>query len=57
MNFRLMQYPLGCIYGVFYHEYAHFMHLDHSKAFYAVLYRMYPEYEKFDAILNHKQKG
>ena len=57
MNFRLMQYPPGCIYGVFYHEYAHFMHLDHSPAFYAVLRKMYPEYDRYDAILNHKQKG
>ena len=57
MNLRLMQYPVGCIYGVFYHEYAHFMYLDHSQNFYAVLRGMYPEYDRFDAILNHKQKG
>lgn len=54
MNFRLMQYPLGCIYGVFYHEYAHFMYLDHSANFYRVLRGMYPDYDRFDAILNHK---
>lgn len=57
MNFRLMQYPMGCIYGVFYHEYAHFMYLDHSANFYAVLRGMYPDYDRFDAILNDKQKG
>ena len=57
MNFRLMQYPLGCIFGVFYHEYAHFMHLDHSPRFYAVLRGVYPDYDRFDAILNHNQKG
>ena len=52
MNFRLMQYPMGCIYGVFYHEYAHFMHQDHSADFYAVLRGIYPDYDRFDAILN-----
>ena len=57
MNFRLMQYPMGCIYGVFYHEYAHFMYLDHSANFYRVLRGVYPDYDRFDAILNHKQKG
>ena len=57
MNFRLMQYPVGCIYGVFCHEYAHFMYLDHSANFYRVLRGVYPDYDRFDAILNHKQKG
>ncbi len=51
MNFRLMRYPVECIYGVFYHEYSHFLHQDHSAAFYAVLLRMYPEYRKWDALL------
>ncbi|MBQ4466071.1 MAG: DUF45 domain-containing protein [Oscillospiraceae bacterium] len=54
MNFRLMQYPIGCVYAVFYHEYAHFMHLDHSADFYAVLRGVFPEYDRWDAILNHK---
>lgn len=51
INIRLMQYPLGCIRGVFYHEYAHFLHQNHSAAFYAVLRRMYPDYDRYDAIL------
>ncbi len=51
MNFRLMHYPLECIYGVFYHEYSHFLHQDHSSAFYQVLLRMYPEYHKWNALL------
>ncbi len=56
MNFRLMQYPLGCIYGVFYHEYAHFIHMDHSPAFYAVVRQLYPDYDRYDAILKRKEK-
>ena len=55
MNFRLMQYPPGCIYSVFYHEYAHFMYQDHSDGFYAVLRGVFPEYDRWDAYL--KQKG
>lgn len=54
INFRLMQYPTGCIRAVFCHEYAHFIHLDHSKAFYAVVRGIYPEYDRWDAVLNHK---
>jgi hypothetical protein len=57
MNFRLMQYPLGCIYGVFYHEYAHFMYMDHSANFYRVLRGVYPEYDHFDDMLNTRKKG
>lgn len=51
INFRLMQYPVECIHGVFCHEYAHFLHQDHSPAFYAVLLSVYPEYRKWDAVL------
>ena len=53
MNFRLMQYPLGCIYGVFYHEYAHFMYQNHSPDFYRVLRGIYPDYDRYDRILNN----
>ena len=51
MNIRLIQYPVGSIRGVFFHEYTHFLHQDHSAAFYAVLRRMYPEYDRYDALL------
>ena len=56
INFRLMQYPPGCIYSVFYHEYAHFMHQDHSKAFYTVLRGVFPAYDEWDAVLNHHKR-
>lgn len=51
MNFRLMRYPMESIYGVFYHEYSHFLHQDHSPQFYELLLRMYPSYRKWDALL------
>ena len=51
MNIRLMQYPLGSIRGVFFHEYTHFLHQNHSAAFYAVLRRLYPDYDRYDALL------
>ncbi len=51
INFKLMQYPVECIRGVFCHEYAHFLHQDHSSAFYDVLLSVYPEYRKWDAVL------
>lgn len=55
MNFRLMQYPPGCIRGVFYHEYTHFLHGGHGKAFYDVLRGIYPEYDRWDAILKGRK--
>ena len=54
MNIRLMEYPIGCVRGTFYHEYAHFLHQDHSAAFYAVVRQLYPEYDRWDALLKHR---
>lgn len=54
MNLRLIDYPLGCIYGVFYHEYMHYIHPNHSADFHRDLNRIYPEYETFDRILKNK---
>lgn len=54
INFRLMQYPPECLYAVFCHEYAHFLHQDHSAEFYAVLLDVCPEYRKWDALLKNK---
>lgn len=54
MNIRLMEYPIGCMRGTFYHEYTHFIHQDHSEAFYAVLTKLYPEYHRWDALLKRR---
>ncbi|HNX63625.1 MAG TPA: DUF45 domain-containing protein [Oscillospiraceae bacterium] len=56
MNLRLIEYPIECIYAVFYHEYAHFIHHNHSKDFHNFLNNIYPEYKKWDKILKTQQK-
>ena len=56
MNLRLIEYPIECIYAVFYHEYAHFIHHNHSKDFHNFLNSIYPEYKKWDKILKTQQK-
>lgn len=47
VNTKLIHYPMGCIYSVFYHEYMHYKHHDHSGAFYTDLLTVYPEYRKW----------
>lgn len=54
INLRLMDYPIECIYSVFYHEYMHYIHQNHSADFHRVLNKIYPDYEKYDRILNGK---
>lgn len=51
INARLIRYPIECIYAVFYHEYAHFLRQDHSRAFYDILYRVCPDYDRHLAVL------
>lgn len=51
MNLKLMEYPEECIYGVFFHEYCHFIHQNHSEKFYSLLKNMYPDYKLADKIL------
>ncbi len=51
INFRLMQYPEACMRGVFFHEYTHFLWQDHSPQFYAVLRKLCPDYDRYDALL------
>lgn len=51
INFRLIHYPRKCIESVFYHEYAHFAEQNHSRAFYDVLKKLYPDYDEANKIL------
>lgn len=55
MNLRLCEYPVECIYAVFYHEYTHYLHPDHSKAFYNTLYNICPDYEKHNRLLRGRE--
>lgn len=51
MNLRLMHYPIASIRAIFCHEYAHFLHQDHSPAFHAVLRQICPDYDSSTAAL------
>lgn len=44
INLRLAAYPREAVKSVFHHEYAHFWHHDHSKAFYDFLQAHCPDY-------------
>ncbi len=46
MNERLIHYPIEAVRYVFIHEYAHFIHADHSKSFYSVVAEFMPDYKK-----------
>lgn len=45
-NYALVHAPIDCIEYVVYHEFTHFIHPDHSKAFYAELSRHVPNYKE-----------
>jgi len=50
-SWRLMQYPNEAIDYVVVHELAHRIHLDHSKAFYAVVESVLPDYRERKKLL------
>lgn len=51
INFRLAAYPRETVLSVFWHEYAHYWHHDHSERFYAFLDKHFPEYHKWNSLL------
>lgn len=51
INFGLYAYPRETVLSVFWHEYAHYWHHDHSAAFYAFVERFCPEYRKWNGLL------
>lgn len=51
INVRLAAYPRETVKAVFWHEYAHYWHHDHSKGFYGFLEKYYPEYFKWHELL------
>lgn len=51
INIRLATYPRETVLSVFWHEYAHYWHHDHSKNFYDFLLKMYPGYYKWNNLL------
>lgn len=51
LNKRLIEAPKYCIEYVIYHEFCHFIHPDHSKAFYTLLQIMLPEWKECKKVL------
>ena len=51
INSRLAMYPKGCLLYVMIHEYTHFIHRDHSRAFYADIKRIMPDYRQWELLL------
>lgn len=51
LNLRLLEAPRLCVDAVMAHELTHFLYLDHSPAFYAVLRELMPEYEEARRLL------
>lgn len=47
----IMPYSLAIIDSVVVHELAHCFYMDHSKNFYNVVYKYYPEYKKYHTLL------
>ena len=43
-SYRLMQYPADAVDAVVLHEVAHILHMDHSRAFYALILTHMPDY-------------
>lgn len=54
INIRLAAYPRETALSVFWHEYAHYWHHDHSKRFYDFLLRLYPDYYRWNDLLKEK---
>ena len=55
LNLRLAVYDLNVIKSVVYHEYCHFVHQNHSRDFYTLLAKVYPNWKAYDKILKNKK--
>ncbi len=51
LNLRLAERPMAAVEYVIVHEYAHFVHCDHSPAFWAVVANILPDYQTRRALL------
>lgn len=52
LNSKLIFYPKEAIEYVVVHEFAHFAHPDHSKAFWALVAKIMPDYKERKKLLN-----
>ena len=53
-NTLLVAFPLSCVEYVVYHEFTHFLHPNHSKAFYTTLEAYMPSWKDQKRLLNEK---
>lgn len=51
-NYSLIHAPKECVRYVVYHEFSHFVHLDHSASFYEVLSKHVPDHKELRRELN-----
>lgn len=54
INIRLAAYPRKTVLSVFWHEYSHYWHHDHSRDFYDFLLALFPEYYRWNDLLKEK---
>lgn len=52
LNSRLVETPVCCIEYVVMHEFCHFIHPDHSKAFHALMSTLMPDWKQRKQLLN-----
>jgi len=52
LNSKLIETPPCCIEYVVLHEFCHFIHPDHSKAFHAIMTRLMPDWKQREKMLN-----
>lgn len=55
LNSKLIETPIQCIEYVVLHEYAHFIHQNHSKEFYNFVQSLMPDYKARKLELNAKE--
>ena len=51
LNYQLSRYDIECLNYVIVHELCHFIHPNHSKNFWLLVVKYYPEYKKIRKIL------
>ena len=51
INRRLAAYPRETVLSVFWHEYSHYWHHDHSDSFYSFLLALFPDYFRWNDLL------
>ena len=56
-NLYLVDQPIECIEYVVMHEFAHFVHPDHSPAYHALMTRLLPDWKARKKILNSESKS